>query len=109
MAITGQLSFNGREVVQIRTKWGDLEMDSLPDGLTREDLAALDLGDEVFCLVRYKLEDIGHGEKLDRQGIGTKPLTRKLGFKTLSVGFTVEGITKRADLEAKFLKEHASA
>src|SRR5438477_5796766 len=26
-----QVSFDGREVVQIKSRWGDLEMDSLPD------------------------------------------------------------------------------
>ena len=94
-----QLSFDGREVVQIKTKWGDLAMDSLPDGMSREDLADLTLGDEIFCMVRYKVEDVGHNEKLDRMGMGTKPLTREIVLKTLSTGFTVDAIAKREEAQ----------
>ena len=94
-----QLSFDGREVVQIKSRWGDLEMDSLPDGMTREDLAGLTIGDEIFCLVRFKVEEVGHNEKTDRMGMGTKPLTRSIRLKTLSTGFTVDAIAKREEAQ----------
>jgi hypothetical protein len=96
----GQLRFDGREIAQIKSRWGDLEFDSLPDGLTREQLAGLSIGDEATCTIRFKVEDVGHGEKLDRQGVGTKPLTRTVRLKTLSTAFHVDAVAKREDIEA---------
>lgn len=101
-----QLSFDGREVTQIKTKWGDLELDQLPDGMTRDQLAALTIGDEVVVMARYKLEDVGHNEKVDRQGTGVKPLTRQLRFKTLARDFIVEGVLTRAEQQEQWKATH---
>lgn len=104
----GQITFDGREVAQIRSKWGDLEVDSLPDGLSRDELAALSLGDRVVCTVEFMVEDVGHNEKLDRQGVGTKPLTRKVTLKTLSTGFKVDMVTKREEAEEAWAKQQGA-
>lgn len=87
-----QLSFDGREVTQIKSKYGELELDSLPQGLDRDQLKALTVGDELVTTVRWRLESKNHNEKSDRQGFGVKPFTRKLIFKILSVDFQVNEV-----------------
>ena len=87
-----QLRFDGREVSEILQKYGEVETDELPQGLTREQLADMKIGDEIIATVRFRLEAKNHDEKSDRQGYGVKPFRRKLYFKQLEVDFEITAI-----------------
>lgn len=104
----GQLTFEGREVAEVKSHWGDLTLEQLPDGLTREQLASLSIGDEVSCTVRFKVENVDHGEKVDRQGVGTKPFTRTVRLKTLSPGFKVDKVRTRDELEEAWRQDQGA-
>src|SRR5437867_9832470 len=93
-----QLTFDGRVVAALAFKFGDLDLDYVPEGLAAHDLGSLSLGDEVLAEVRFKLEAVGHDEKVDRLGAGAKPLTRKVQFKMLKSGFAVKALLTRADI-----------
>jgi hypothetical protein len=108
MPTPGQLNFDGRPVEAFKLKIGDLELDYFPEGLDADDLASLSLHDEIEVTLRFKVEDIGHGEKVDRLGVGTKPLTRTIVFKTLRSGLQVTGILKKADVEEAWRRDHGA-
>lgn len=104
MPTPDQLSFDGRTVAQVKSKWGDLEIDYVPDGMIREDLASLSIGDVVTVRHDYVVEAVNHGEKHDRQGVGTKPFTRTVQLKTLSSYFEVQQVATREEIDAAWRK-----
>jgi hypothetical protein len=104
-----QLSFDGREVAGIVQKWGGVESDSLPKGMTREQLAALEVGDEVLTVVRWRVEAKNHDEKSDTQGFGVKPFLRHLLLRQLTVDFEVTEIDKAGFERKTRLQEQATA
>ena len=106
----GQLDFEGREVAGAVFEIGSLKIETLPEGLTWEDVANLKTGDWVEFRIRAAYNRPGAEERVDREnGVATGSLIRKYGFTPFREGFKVEVVIPQAEREAAWRKDHGAA
>jgi hypothetical protein len=108
MALTGQLSFEGREVT------GDgISLPGIGNGLGYDlppgEEAAPEHGDRVRVLVEYVIEDVRFPEKHNSEGVAVAPLKRLAVARTIvPETVTITGILRREQIQQAWERDHGA-
>lgn len=101
MTQIGQLTIEGREVGAASFAFGAIGVEHLPEGLSWDDVAELEPGDQLEVTLRFVYNKPGGEIKVDRDNGVESGVTRKVfGLTPIREGLKVNAISKRAEREA---------
>jgi hypothetical protein len=106
--IPGQVTIGGETIAGARFIFKQLTVDTIPEGLSWDDVATLQKGDEVEVTTRFRLADTPHApSKMDNlTGDFTGPSEGVFEFKPYLRGFRIVGQLSVDDREAAWRREH---
>jgi hypothetical protein len=105
--IRNQLTLDGREVAGASFTFGPLKFDSLPPGLSWDEVASLQTGDHIEVTLRFAYNKPGGIVKVDGDnGVETGSLEKVFGFTPFRDGFRVQAVLTKAERDQAWAREH---
>lgn len=104
-----QVTFDGRLVGGVKFAISPMPLEEIPPGMDSAALAGLKHGDFIEAVVRFRVQDAGADEKLDKQdGTATGPLKKAYRLVMIREGFRVNSILSKDEWEAAWRQSHGA-